>query len=128
MDSFANLFREPFQFFTTILLSLLFPLSFLIISRLSVAHYLIDFVGYSKTEISNNCDLLIKFFLQVNPIFLHVLVSIISVAALSHTLTGGTSCFIKRTPEPVSRLRLYTAWFFVCILQICVGLGIEGAC
>ncbi|KAH0765785.1 hypothetical protein KY285_001656 [Solanum tuberosum] len=49
------------------------------------------------------------------------------VAALSHTLTGGTSCFIKRTLEPVSRPRLYTAWFFVCILQICVGLGIEGS-
>ncbi|KAK4738020.1 hypothetical protein R3W88_001717 [Solanum pinnatisectum] len=127
MDSFANLLREPFQFFTTILLSLLFPLSFLILSRLSVAHYLIDLVGYSTTEITINCDLLIKFFLQVNPIFLHVLVSIISVAALSHTLTGGTSCFIKPTLDPVSRLRLYTAWFFVCILQICVGLGIEGS-
>ncbi|KAK6803904.1 hypothetical protein RDI58_001688 [Solanum bulbocastanum] len=49
------------------------------------------------------------------------------VAALSHTLTGGTSCFIKCTLDPVSRLRLYTAWFFLCILQICVGLGIEGS-
>ncbi|XP_059311043.1 uncharacterized protein LOC132062506 [Lycium ferocissimum] len=125
LDSFANFLREPFQFFTTILLSLLFPLSFLILSRLSIAHYLIDLLGYS-TE-ADNSDLLIKFFLQVNPIFLHVLVSLISVASLSHGLTGGTSCFIKRTPEPVSRPRLYTAWIFLCILQICVGLGIEGS-
>ncbi|KAJ8565832.1 hypothetical protein K7X08_008408 [Anisodus acutangulus] len=126
MDSFANLLREPFQFFTTILLSLLFPLSFLILSRLSIAHYLIDLFGYSTTE-ADNSDHLIKFFLQSNPIFLHVLVSLISVAALTHSLTGGTSCFIKNIPQPVSRPRLYTAWIFLCILQICVGLGTEGS-
>ncbi|XP_009772109.1 uncharacterized protein LOC107815627 [Nicotiana tabacum] len=125
MDSTANLLREPFQFFTTILLSLLFPLSFLILSRLSIAHYLIDLFGYSTTE--TDSDFLIKFFLHANPTFLHILVSLISVAALTHSLTGGTSCFIRRTSEPVSRPRLYTAWIFLCILQICVGLGIEGS-
>ncbi|CAN4112800.1 unnamed protein product [Withania somnifera] len=125
MDSLSNVLREAFQFCTTILLSLLFPLSFLILSRLSIAHYLIDLFGYSTTEV-DTCDFLIKFFLQANPISLRLLVSIISVATLTHSLTAGTSCFIKSSLEPVSRPRLYTAWIFLCILQICVGLGIEG--
>ncbi|MCD9641997.1 hypothetical protein HAX54_028583 [Datura stramonium] len=127
MDSFENLLREVFQFFTTILLSLLLPLSFLVLSRLSIAHYLIEIFGYLTKETRNSEDLLIKLFFRANPIFLHLLVSLVSVAALTHSLTGGTLSFMKCTLQPVSIPRLCTAWIFLCLLQISVGLGIEGS-
>lgn len=55
--------------------------------------------------------------------------AIVSVLSLVHGLRKER---ITITPpnkplEPILRTRLYTAWIFLCTLQVLVGLGIEGS-
>ncbi|KAM7521406.1 hypothetical protein LguiA_011308 [Lonicera macranthoides] len=119
-------FREPFQILSITLLSLLLPLSFLLLARLTTAHYLFTFNTYPT--ISNPPSLLFSLFLYTYPTLLHPLVSLISVAALVHALTGRVTLSNSgSSPDPPVRPSLYTSWIFLCTLQVCVGLGIEGS-
>ncbi|KAK4441837.1 hypothetical protein Salat_0518600 [Sesamum alatum] len=126
-DSVTAAVREPFRILTTILLSLLLPLSFLLLARISTAHYLLSVSDYypipTQPAYSSLCSLL---FYTKNPSILHLLVSFLSVSSLTHALTGNTT-FISQSPEPLTRPRLYVAWILLCVLQVCVGLGIEGS-
>ncbi|KAK9282515.1 hypothetical protein L1049_005435 [Liquidambar formosana] len=78
----SDFLREPFHILTITLLSLLLPLSFLLLARLSSAHYLLAF-----TPLPQPCPLIFSLFFYSNPTLLHALVSIISVATLIHGLT-----------------------------------------
>ncbi|THF97645.1 uncharacterized protein LOC114315409 [Camellia sinensis] len=114
--------KEPFQILITSLLSLLLPLAFLLLARLSTAHFLFSTApNYPQTQISS---LLISLFFNTNPTLLHALISFVSVATLMHSLSGRAT-LTTDSPGPVSRL--YTAWILLCTLQVCVGLGIEGS-
>lgn len=110
--------REPFQILTITLLSLLLPLSFLLLSRFYIFHYLLTSDTFPSPPLSS---FLLSFFLYINPSLLCLLVSIVSIATLTHGLTGKLT-FLTESPAG----RLYAAWIFVCMLQVCVGLEIEG--
>ncbi|KAJ7973063.1 putative Transmembrane protein [Quillaja saponaria] len=116
--------RESFYIFTLSLLSLLLPLSFLLIARLSGAqYYLLTFTSYSAPE---SFSFLFSLFLHTNPCILYVLVFIVSIGTLIQSLTGKIT-LLNESPSPVVQPRLYTAWIVLCTLQVCVGLGIEGS-
>ncbi|KAG6648009.1 hypothetical protein I3843_07G116600 [Carya illinoinensis] len=116
--------REPFHILTITLLSLLLPLSFLLLSRLTCAHCYLLSLEYSNPS-SQISSFLLSFVLYTNPSVLYLLVSIVSIATLIHGLTGKV-IFLSESPGPVLRPHLYIAWIFVCTLQVFVGLGIEG--
>lgn len=117
---------EIFYIFTLTLLSLLLPLSFLLLARLSGAQYhlqsLITWYDHSPKPFPH----LLSLALQTNPAILCVIVSFVSVAALIHGLTGKITLF-SGSPSSVHRPRLFTAWVLLCTFQVCVGLGIEGS-
>ncbi|KAL4558905.1 hypothetical protein LXL04_037110 [Taraxacum kok-saghyz] len=121
--------RRTLQILTTTLLSLLLPLSFLLLARLSTADYLLSLNDLPAAETPS----LIFFSLLLNSIPLsplHILVSLLCVASLVHTLNNGRITFPSFSvppPETTVRPRLYTAWIVLCTLQVCVGLGIEGS-
>lgn len=117
-----KMLRETFHILTVTLLSLLLPLSFLLLARLSIAHYLLS-LG-TNIAIPQPFSLVFSFFLYTNPTLLHAFVSIISLATLVHGLTGRMALLSEATSQSFQP-RLYTAWIFLCTLQVCVGLGIE---
>ncbi|KAL3849669.1 hypothetical protein ACJIZ3_011551 [Penstemon smallii] len=117
--------RAPFQIITTTLLSLLLPLSFLLLARLSTAHYLLSVSDNYPTP--NPPSFATSLFLFTKkPTILHVLVALISVSSLIHGLNGKIT-FLDQIPNPLPRRRLYIAWILLCVFQVCVGLGIEGS-
>ncbi|KAI3914300.1 hypothetical protein MKW92_037378 [Papaver armeniacum] len=100
----------PFYIFTLILLSLLLPLSFLLLARLSHVKYF-----------SLPPSFLLSLFLNVNPALLEFLLSFFSVTALFHGLTGK---FTLLYGSPPLQPRLHIAW--ICLfLQVTVGLGTD---
>ncbi|XP_024174825.1 uncharacterized protein LOC112180497 [Rosa chinensis] len=127
----SSFLKQPFHILTITLLSLLLPLSFLLLSRLSSANYYY-LLTLSTTDSPPSplgsstyfCDFCSSLFLYSTPSLLYILVSIVSIAALIHGLTGKVT-IIAQPPSPIFRPRLYTAWIFLCTLQVCVGLGIE---
>ncbi|KAL9677391.1 hypothetical protein QQ045_005620 [Rhodiola kirilowii] len=118
--------REPFAFVTITILSLLVPLSFLLLARISVDSYLLSFAASSDhlESFNGNGSLMVSFIRYTNPFLVEALVSIISLAALFRGLTGKN--IIQDEPKgPWFGPRLFAAWIFLCTLQVCVGLGIE---
>ncbi|XP_006355858.1 uncharacterized protein [Solanum tuberosum] len=113
-DYVVNMLRESFQCLTIILLSLLLPLSFIVLARLSVTRYLIATSDYTEPD-----TLLVKLFLYANPTFLRLLTPLVSISALTQCLTGRTLS--------ISKSRLYMSWFLLFTFQICVCIGIEGS-
>ncbi|KAK9161740.1 hypothetical protein Syun_008081 [Stephania yunnanensis] len=122
----AAILREAFYIMTLTLLSLLLPLSFLLLARLSATQYVMALIPSPPPQAS----LLISFFLQTNPSVLHAILSVVSMATLLHGLLGGTSLSSQSARDNTSILilkpRLHLAWILLCTLQICVGLGVEG--
>ncbi|KAK9704770.1 hypothetical protein RND81_07G009800 [Saponaria officinalis] len=117
--SVGLLIVQPIHMFSITLLSLLLPLSFLLLARLSTAHYLL-----SLTSLTPPKTFLFSLFLHTNTNLLHVLVLVVSLAALIHALTGRIS-LLTELPGPISRPHVHLAWMFLCSLQLCVGLGVE---
>ncbi|KAJ4955266.1 hypothetical protein NE237_012049 [Protea cynaroides] len=125
--------REPFYIITISLLSLILPLSFLLLARLANAHYILSFTSqpYPPPFLS---IFPLSFFLSANPTLLHFLVSIVSVTALLRALMGrfdfrkqSNSNCSKTSTTTTSKAHLYAAWIFLCTFDICVVLGIEGS-
>ncbi|CAN4101897.1 unnamed protein product [Withania somnifera] len=114
-DYAANMLRESFQCLTITLLSLLLPLSFVILARQSVTRYLIATSAYTEPH-----TLLV--ILYSNPTLLHLLAPLVSISALTRCLTGRTL-----SDHMMSKPRLYTSWFFLFTFQICAFIGIEGS-
>ncbi|KAG6581302.1 hypothetical protein SDJN02_19888, partial [Cucurbita argyrosperma subsp. argyrosperma] len=100
------------------LLALLLPLSLLLLARLSSALYL---AGPPLLP-----PLFLSLILYLTSPILILLVSFVVLSALLHSLTGK-SALPTKLPAPVSQPRLYTTWIFLCTLQVCVGVGIEGS-
>jgi hypothetical protein len=118
------IFREPFHVVTITLLSLLLPLSFLLLARLSSYNYMLTITS-DPTQQSPS-SFILSLLLSINPSILCFLVSIVSIATLIHGLAGRTT-LLSESPGVIYRPGLYTAWIVLCTLQICVGLGIEGS-
>lgn len=117
--------QPSFYLLTTTLLSLLLPLSFLLVARLSTSYSLFSLDrDHPITHPSNLSSILISLFIETNPSLLHALVFLIAAATLFHGLTGQT-LFITEPSEPNSRPNLYISWILLCTLQLCIGLGIE---
>ncbi|KAG8389565.1 hypothetical protein BUALT_Bualt02G0242400 [Buddleja alternifolia] len=111
---------EPFKVLATTLLSLLLPLSFLLLARLATAHYLLSVAdNLTPPPTSFLCSL---FLYTKNPTILHFLVSLISISTFANLLAINITL-----PDPLTRRRLYAAWIFLAVVQVCVGLGIEGS-
>ncbi|KAE9618835.1 hypothetical protein Lal_00047138 [Lupinus albus] len=115
-----------FYLLTHTLLTLLLPLSFLLLASLSSAQY------YLQTHIlyhsSQPFSFLFTFALNINPCVLYILVSIISIATLIQGLTGKITLLNESSSTTIIlQPGLYTAWILLCTLQVCVGLGIEGS-
>ncbi|GAV83622.1 hypothetical protein CFOL_v3_27068 [Cephalotus follicularis] len=115
--------REPFHILTITLLSLLLPLSFLLLARFSCAYYRLTLASYPPKDTSSFVS---SFLLYTNPAILYVVVSIISIATLVHGITGEVTLLRDSSTGSIHRLHLPIAWIFLCTLQVCVGFGIEG--
>ncbi|KFK37477.1 hypothetical protein AALP_AA4G262400 [Arabis alpina] len=107
---------KPFRLITTTLLSLLLPLSFLVLSRLSSSSFLFLLIKSPPRNVS---------FFSILPVILYVVVSLISV----YTLVLGLTTKIT-AKEPNRLIPFYPhvsiAWLTLFLVQISVGLGIEG--
>nr|GLL42536.1 uncharacterized protein LOC109158587 [Ipomoea trifida] len=121
------IFREAFQILTTTLLTLLLPLSFLILARLAIARAIAGAVSVS-VSVHPYTSLLVDLFLNSNATLLHALLPLLAIAALTHALNARLTFVKSQAPAVVvSGTRLYTCWVLLCTLQVCVGLGIEGS-
>ncbi|XP_073290566.1 uncharacterized protein [Primulina huaijiensis] len=118
--------REALRILTAALLSLIIPLSFLLLARLSVAHYLGISSSYNGQDSFNLRSVFFLFSSQ--RILLQVLVCVITLSCLAHSLTGKL-VFVTRksSSEPFARSHLYVVWILLCVFHICVGLGVEGS-
>ncbi|GJZ74869.1 hypothetical protein Tco_0639334 [Tanacetum coccineum] len=123
--------RGTLQVFTTTLLNLLLPLSFLLLARLSTADYLMSLNDYYPAQVELEEPSMVFFSLLLNAIPispLHILVSLLCVASLVHNLNHSRITFPSSLDSlETGRPRLYMAWIVLCTLQVCVGLGIEGS-
>ncbi|XP_031373059.1 uncharacterized protein LOC116188071 [Punica granatum] len=113
----SKLLREPFHLLTITLLSLLLPLSFLLLARLSCNSYFASSVAHGPFSS------LLSLFLDSNPTLLLALLSLLGGATLIHCLTGG----LPGGRYALHRPRLYAAWIVLCALQLCVYIGVEGS-
>ncbi|EXB28581.1 hypothetical protein L484_009740 [Morus notabilis] len=125
-----NNIKGPFRVITTTLLSLLLPLSFLLLARLSSVRFVLSLTSFPSPEPST----FFSIFLCTNPALLYSLVSTVSISTLIHNLTGNKLTLLSPSSSSdhhdqnyIRRPRLYASWFFLCTLQVCVGLGIEGS-
>ncbi|KAL7124868.1 hypothetical protein ABFS83_14G077400 [Erythranthe nasuta] len=122
--------RVPFQIVTTTLISLLLPLSFLLLARLSTAQYLLSATNnYPKAAATEPTSFLCSLFSNSKkPTILHILVTLITLSSLSYALTGKFIFLINHSSDhPSTRRRLYAAWWFLFVFQVCVGLWIKGS-
>lgn len=107
--SIAAIITPYFHTFTITLLSLTFPLSFLLLARLSLAQHLLTFTLDPPPSL-----ILLSLFTSTNPPLIHSLVFILTATALVHALTG-------RILQP----GLCFAWASLCALHLCIGSGIK---
>ncbi|CAN4113613.1 unnamed protein product [Withania somnifera] len=107
-DYAANMLRESFQCLTIILLSLLLPLSFVVLARLSVTRHLIATSDYTEPD-----TLLVRLFLYANPALLNLVAPVVSISALTKCLTGRSLCDDVLTKPRIERS---------------IAIGIDGSC
>ncbi|CAA7056184.1 unnamed protein product [Microthlaspi erraticum] len=98
---------RPFQMISISLLSLLVPLSFLFLSRLS----------FSSAPVT--VSRLSSFLHQADVGVLYTILSLIIVSTLIHNLSGKPECSVFHS-------HLYICWIVLFIVQACVAFGIEG--
>lgn len=116
------IFIEPFHILIFTLLSLLLPLSFLLLTRLSSYNYLLTITSDPGQQPPSSS--ITSLFLSINTAVLYFLVSVVSIATLIHGLTGKIALLSESTGATY-RPGLCTAWIMLCALQICVGLGVQ---
>jgi len=119
--------KEIFYIFTFTILTLLLPLSFLLLAKFSDAQYYLQTLTWYHSP--HHFPYVLTLALHISPLILYVFVSFISIASFIHVLTG--KIITLRDPSSPSTTgfqpRLYTAWILLCTFQVCVGLGIEGS-
>ncbi|KAH6766452.1 hypothetical protein C2S52_017435 [Perilla frutescens var. hirtella] len=107
--------KEGGRILATTFLSLLMPLSFLLLARLSAARYFLSAINDHETS----------FFMSV---FLHwkatlilsLLVSAVAIEALVQGINGNKPAFVV-----CERRRLCVAWVLIFLVQVCLSLGIH---
>ncbi|CAN0888783.1 hypothetical protein LINGRAHAP2_LOCUS15935 [Linum grandiflorum] len=112
---------EAFHITTTTLLSLLLPVSFLLIARFSCYNYLIADQDTSASSSSST------FLNSVVNITLYGVVSVVTVSALVNGIMVRPDLAgpLVRPKRCYNRLRSCGAWMLICCLQICVRFGAE---
>ncbi|KAL1221534.1 hypothetical protein V5N11_025381 [Cardamine amara subsp. amara] len=101
---------RPFQMISISLLSLLVPLSFLFLSRLSLSSSSSASVAISGVSyVLHHADVGV----------LYTILSLIVVSTLIHNLSGKPECSVFHS-------RIYICWIVLFIVQACVAFGIEG--
>ncbi|KAF2581291.1 hypothetical protein F2Q68_00001973 [Brassica cretica] len=113
---------KPFRLVTTTLLSLLLPLSFLLLSRLSSASFLFSLI---KSPPQTDSSFLFSILHYTNPAILYVAVSAISVYTLVLGLTTKITASDSNRSIPFYQ-HVTMAWLTLFLVQISVGLGLEG--
>ncbi|CAH8306946.1 unnamed protein product [Eruca vesicaria subsp. sativa] len=112
---------KPFRLATTTLLSLLLPLSFLLLSRLSSASFLFSLL---KSPPQTDSSFLFSIFHYTNPAILYAVVSLISI----YTLVLGLTTKITAT-DPNRSIPFYPrvsmAWLTLFLVQVSVCLGLQ---
>ncbi|KAL0896256.1 hypothetical protein Bca101_080217 [Brassica carinata] len=113
---------KHFRLVTTTLLSLLLPLSFLLLSRLSSSSFLFSLL---KSPPQTDSSFFLSIFHYTNPAILYAVVSSISV----YTLVLGLTTKITAT-DPNRSIPFYPhvsiAWLTLFLVQVSVGLGLQG--
>ncbi|KAK7269603.1 hypothetical protein RIF29_22336 [Crotalaria pallida] len=120
--------KGVFYLLTHTLLTLLLPLSFLLLASISGAQYYLQTLDLYHSP--QPFSFLFTFAININPCVLYVLVSIVSIATLIQGLTGKITLLSESSSSSsttVLKPGLYTAWLLLCTFQVCVGLGIEGS-
>ncbi|KAL0435982.1 UNVERIFIED_CONTAM: hypothetical protein Sradi_0306100 [Sesamum radiatum] len=124
----AAVVKEGCRIVATTFLSLLLPLSFLLLARLSTARYFLS-VGladdYTLIQPHQQVSFLTSLFLYSRTtLVLSLLVSLITVAALIARLisTGRKHTLLVIT----QRRHLYAACVLLFSMQVCLSLGIQG--
>ncbi|KAL1293796.1 hypothetical protein HN51_054435 [Arachis hypogaea] len=118
--------RGVFYLITTTLLSLLLPLSFLLLATLSGAQFYLKSLNYILHQ---PLPYIFNLALHVNPCVLYFLVSIVTMATLIHGLMGKAALSSDSWSSWSSKtsFHLYIAWILLSAFQFCIGLGIEGS-
>ncbi|XP_047313327.1 uncharacterized protein LOC124916627 [Impatiens glandulifera] len=121
---------EPFYILVSNLLTLLLPLSFLLLSRVATQNYFYTLGGEQLIRRRRSSDLIFSehVFHTTRPIInlvIHLVVSILSIASLSHGLSSKLGRSHRQLPARYSGARLHASWFLLCVVQVCVGIGIE---
>ena len=98
---------RPFQMISISLLSLLVPLSFLFLSRLSLSS-----VPVTVSRVSS-------FLHQADAGVLYTILSLIIISTLVNNLSGKPECSLLHS-------HLYVCWIVLFLVQACVAFGIEG--
>ncbi|KAL3648111.1 hypothetical protein CASFOL_009079 [Castilleja foliolosa] len=104
--------KEGWRILSTVFLSLLLPLSFLLLARLSVSNY---YLSITDDKIIH------PQFYPLLATFLILLVFSITIAALIYCSTGNNPVF-----EISKRRRFYAGWALLSLIQFCLGLVIMG--
>lgn len=115
--------KEGGRIIATTFLSLLLPLSFLLLARLSASRYF-------SSAMNDDREQVYSFFTSVflhtkTTLILNFLVSAVAIEALFQGLNGGgdkdkTTLFVSE------RRRLHAAWVLIFLMQVCLSLGIHG--
>lgn len=115
--------KECGRIIATTFLSLLLPLSFLLLARLSAARYFSTAMNDDDREVYS---FLTAVFLHTKTtLILSFLVSAVAIEALVQGLNGGdkdktAALFVSE------RRRLHAAWVLIFLMQVCLSLGIHG--
>ncbi|GMI74024.1 hypothetical protein HRI_001071700 [Hibiscus trionum] len=123
----SSTMKQPFHLLAVLLLSLWLPLAFLLVARLSYVNYVLN-ATVPDPSTPSQPSFLWSFYFYANPALIYFLVTSASVAALAHGLTGKFGLVTESSTDTIHRRpRLYIAWIVLCIVQVSVGLGIEGS-
>ncbi|PIN08394.1 hypothetical protein CDL12_19034 [Handroanthus impetiginosus] len=115
--------KEGCRIVATTFVSLLLPLSLLLLARLSTARYFLSITDdKNKTIQSHEIPFLTSVFLySKTTMILSLLVFLITLAALINILTSRKTAFL------ISALhRLQAFWILLFLMQFCLILGIHG--
>ncbi|KAF3560403.1 hypothetical protein F2Q69_00010271 [Brassica cretica] len=116
-----QLLVKPFRLLTATLLSLLLPLSFLLLSRLSSASFLFSLI---KSPPQTESSFIFSIFHYTNLTILYAFVSLISVYTLVLGLTTKITAIDSNRSIPFYP-HVSNAWLTLFLVQISVGLDLE---
>ncbi|XP_004494935.1 uncharacterized protein [Cicer arietinum] len=124
--------KEIFYLFTYTLLSLLLPLSFLLLAKISEAQYYLQRFSFWNQRYyyssPQHFPYVLTLALYIIPFILYFILIIITIVSLINAFTGKITILSDSSYSSTNfQPRIYIAWILLCVFQVCVGLGIEGS-